>query len=80
MVIGSGEKRADMNRMSVIFTDAPCRATMLLREMLLEENAFGDTTKGAVRCKASVACRNSPEVGAVALALGMKQGFFVMRT
>ena len=80
MVVGSRKQRANVDGVTIVVTNAHGCATVLLREVLLEENTFCDAAKGALWVKASVACWNRAQVGTVALVLCKEEGVFVMRS
>ena len=80
MVVGSRKQRANVDGVTIVVTNAHGCATVLLREVLLEENTFCDAAKGALWVKASVACWNRAQVRTVALVLCKEEGVFVMRS
>ena len=80
MVVGSRKQRANVDGVTIVVTNAHGYATVLLQEVLLEENTFCDAAKGALWVKALVACWNRAQVRTVALVLCKEEGVFVMRS
>ena len=80
IVVGSRKQRANVDGVTIVVTNAHGCATVLLWEVLLEENTFCNAAKGALWVKALVACWNRAQVRTVALVLCKEEGVFVMRS